>query len=450
MYGTPIGSGLRWIFGDLIVLFMVLFLLRAVSWLSLKSGEKDPKKILDLAGACVVFLVGALLAIACHDFIQFCAGLIIQALGTYGLLFLVSDRKLKAVKVYGGVMVCAGSFMIVGILFLYSTTQSFSFYEIAAYMTRDVHFGFGSDEGVIPIYFIVGSFFLLVSLMIPIGIFPFSLWVRSFYDDLNTHVFLFIILSIPVLFLFLLVKVLWGPFISYMVISQNGLCLWAERFFTILGAITVFWGTLGAFRENRINAFMAYNSLAFSGYALMGFSLGSYGGVNAVFLFVILFTLTMLGLYSVLQGVSVVFGRGVYTIKDFKELGGIHVQNPYLSMGISVMILSLACVPPLSGFWSRFNLMVAFVENGQWLWSVFIGIMGGLTVASYLRIVRYMYRDKVVSGHRITLNSSTIVFMVLAIGSGIAYNAYSEVYMEKIYLLTDGLLKGPGVCARDY
>lgn len=447
LYNMPLSNNNTvWSGHDFLWAASVMYILScAVSWTNVvQAADKNPQKILSLGLTTGLVLIGALLALASRDFIQLAGGVIIFGAGIYGLLRVACESRSLCPGAFLRLYGVSLFFLMAGMVFVYMATKSFSFKEASDYLKvveyGDVSWGL---QGRI-LLFLGGSFFIFISLWILLGVFPFSGVVRSLYKDLPLSVSLFMMMAIPVLCLFLLVKLLWGPFIGYILETQIGLSRITEDFLIGLGSLTVLFGTVGSFRDSKIRSFLVTLGISFVGYFMISLGLRSSEGLETALFFMILFYLSLIGLWFCFYGIRLSKGIMLQRVFDFKELRGFNREHPYMGIGITGGLLSLACIPFFSLFWGKIYLVSTCFEENRWLLCLFILVMEALCFFSILTILKLLYKHQKKASFQIFIKSSTIFFIGLAIMSGIAYNACSSLYTEFIYKLTGGLLAGHG------
>jgi NADH-quinone oxidoreductase subunit N len=135
------------------------------------------------------------------------------------------------------------------------------------------------------------------------------------------------------------------------------------------------FGNLAALVQISVRRLLAYSAIAHAGYILLGVAIWpspsfyANGGfptqellhrsLNAVLYYVLTYGLTTIGAF----GVVAVVERATGSDKMDAFLG-LHKRNPLLASVLLVLFLSLAGVPPLVGFWAKFNLFAAVLNVG--------------------------------------------------------------------------------------
>jgi NADH-quinone oxidoreductase subunit N len=134
--------------------------------------------------------------------------------------------------------------------------------------------------------------------------------------------------------------------------------------------------------------FFAYSSISQAGYILLGVLHGSESGLSATLYFVFVYVFSNLAAFGVIAAVENASGKTA--IADYK---GLYRSNPRLALVMMLAVFSLAGIPPLGGFFSKFFIFAAAAEGGDYV-LVFIALANTvLSLYYYLRIVRAMFID---------------------------------------------------------
>jgi NADH-quinone oxidoreductase subunit N len=159
---------------------------------------------------------------------------------------------------------------------------------------------------------------------------------------------------------------------------------------------------------------MAYSSIAHAGYMMVGVTAslandhhggGTYYGSESVFFYLVTYGLMTLGVFGGFMALKFE-NRPVETVEDLSGLGWTH---PWPALGLSICLLSLAGIPPLAGFWGKFQLFSSLLVAGDQMQSgafVLLAVIGMLSAAAgayyYLRIVVLMYFGKPTNAIEVT------------------------------------------------
>jgi NADH-quinone oxidoreductase subunit N len=162
----------------------------------------------------------------------------------------------------------------------------------------------------------------------------------------------------------------------------------------VISAITILYGNLCAIPQRNLKRLLGYSSIANAGYLLMGVAALSVAGQSAVLYYLSGYLFTVLAAFTVICLVMrTVDGE------DIGALAGLHRRSPLLAATLTLAMVSLAGIPPLAGFFGKFLLLKAVVEQGathlSYYWLVVVTIVGVvISLYYYFGVIRAIYWSK--------------------------------------------------------
>jgi NADH-quinone oxidoreductase subunit N len=160
----------------------------------------------------------------------------------------------------------------------------------------------------------------------------------------------------------------------------------------VLMVLTFVWANVVALKQKDVKRLMAYSSVAQAGYLMIGIVAGTSLGLEAVLFYSLVYLFSNMAVFQVLQLVSV---KGS---PDLKGLRGLALRSPGLALILLVAVLSLAGIPPLGGFFGKYMLFAAGVQEGLlsgrgWLLALvgFSVVMSIVSLFYYLVVIKQMY-----------------------------------------------------------
>lgn len=157
----------------------------------------------------------------------------------------------------------------------------------------------------------------------------------------------------------------------------------------IVAAISMLWGNLAAIAQTSVRRLLAYSAIGHAGYMLIALVAHSRQSLIALVYYVITYALATVGAFGVLAALE---NEKVDSIADFRGLGK---RAPGLSFCMLIFLLSLAGVPPLSGFFGKFYLFVSALDGADHsglLWMVLLGLaMSVVSFYYYLKVLKQAY-----------------------------------------------------------
>jgi proton-translocating NADH-quinone oxidoreductase chain N len=195
------------------------------------------------------------------------------------------------------------------------------------------------------------------------------------------------------------------------------------------GAINMLAGNLIALRQTQVKRLLAYSSLAHVGYMLVGLGIAVYANqVNGAEggLFHLLNHGLMKGLAFLAAGAflyALHIAAGDHGALTTQELSGAARRYPLAALALSLAVLSLAGLPPLAGFMSKWQIFTAGFQTHNLvigLLVVFAALNSVLSLGYYAPLVNIVYRREpsptVQRGYQIPLSMNvSLVLLALAI-----------------------------------
>ncbi len=163
----------------------------------------------------------------------------------------------------------------------------------------------------------------------------------------------------------------------------------------IVSVLTMTVGNLAAISQPSVKRMLAYSSIAQSGYILMAIAVGTKTALAGGLLHIITHAFMKGGAFIVVAAVAHLMASE--KLDAYKGLGR---RAPFLAFCMAVFLLSLAGIPPLAGFWSKFVLFSGAVELGGWgPWLALAAVLNSaLSLYYYAGVIKKMYVEEAPAG----------------------------------------------------
>ena len=160
-----------------------------------------------------------------------------------------------------------------------------------------------------------------------------------------------------------------------------------SNFYEIIGIISLFLGAVSAMKEENIRRLFVYCGLNGMGFILLAALPLNANGVSSSMVFFLAYLITMSGIYTALYAFK---SNGEY-LTQLSDIGGVFMQKPYVSVLLTIFIVSLAGSPPMIGFLGKLQAVDNMVINHEY-WQITVAMLASLLlVNAYFRIVRTMF-----------------------------------------------------------
>jgi NADH-quinone oxidoreductase subunit N len=222
--------------------------------------------------------------------------------------------------------------------------------------------------------------FLFVGLFFKLSAFPGHLWAAEVYEGSPDPVMAFFMLPVKVAVLAFVLQLLSTAF-------EPATSLWQPLLMSS-AAFSLVWGCLAALAERKTKRFLAYASINQIGFLLLGISSGAFDGYRATLFYLFIYAIMNVGFLVVFLHTRRSDGRSLVYLTDFRGLGQ---QYPQYSWSIAMILLSMAGIPPLAGFFGKYYLLLHAQEQGLY-GLVIIGLAASLiSTYYYLRIIKILW-----------------------------------------------------------
>lgn len=317
---------------------------------------------------------GMMMMISAGDLISLYMGLELQSLALYVVAAINRDdaKSSEAGLKYFVLGALSSGMLLYGASLVYGFTGSTQFTAIAATLGAT-----GSNLGVL-----FGLVFIISGLAFKVSAVPFHMWTPDVYEGAPTPVTAFFAAAPKIAAMALFIRVLTGPFAP--VVKD-----W-QQIVVFVSLASMVLGAFAAIGQTNIKRLLAYSSIGHMGYALVGLAAGSDEGVQGVVIYMLIYLLTTVGVFACVLAMRRQ-GRAVESISD---LAGLARTNKGLAFVFSMLMFSLAGIPPLAGFFGKLFVFMAAVKAGLWALAI-IGVIASVVGAYYyLRIVKTIYFDE--------------------------------------------------------
>ena len=317
-------------------------------------------------------VLGMMVMISSNDLMVFYIGLELQSLALYVLATFNRDQ-LKSSE--AGLKYFVLSALSSGLL-LYGCSLIYGF-------SGSTNFNIISDQLNSTNYVLTfGIVFILVGLAFKISAVPFHMWAPDVYEGSPTSVTLFFSIVPKIAALTVFIRFLYVPFLN--LIDQ-----W-QMIIIFLSIASMLFGAVAAIGQTNIKRLIAYSSIGHIGYTLAGLATGSNEGIQSSIIYITIYVIMNLALFSCL----LMLKRNDQYYEDIDDLSGLSKNHPLLSLSLLVILFSLAGIPPLAGFFAKFYIFTAVIEQSMYFLAI-VGLLSTVIAAFYyLRIIKIIYFDK--------------------------------------------------------
>ncbi len=288
----------------------------------------------------------------------------VMLISSFGLLVIDGTKaQYDAGVKYVVLNLVATTLFLLAVAFLYGATGRLNFADLATAIPQLENQGLVSSLSVL--------FFLAFGCKA--AIFPLFFWLPAAYHTAAAPV--------VAIFAALLTKVGVYALVRTFSLLFDGHPALTTSMFGVAAGTTMLIGVLGAAAHYEIKRILSFHIISQIGYMLMGFAIGTPLAIAGTVLYVIHHILVKANLFLLAGVIERAAGS-----TELKAIGGLYGRLPWLGVLFLIPAMSLAGIPPLSGFWAKFVVLKAGLEGGNYVLVSVALLVGVLTLYSMIKI----------------------------------------------------------------
>ncbi len=323
----------------------------------------------------VLFAVlGMSIMVSATDFMTLYVGLELNSLAAYVLAAVLRNdsRSAEAGLKYFVLGALASGILLYGISLLYGFTGGTEFGMVRAGLQGELATGA-----------LFGLILVMAGLAFKIAAVPFHMWTPDVYEGAPTPVTLFFATAPKVAAVALTARVVFEVF-------GDQTLAW-QQIVMFAALASIIFGALGAIGQENLKRLLAYSSINNIGFILLGLAVANAAGASSMLVYLFIYVAMSLGSFVALLMLR---GEDGTLYETFGDIRGLSVTQPAIAWSLLLLMFSLAGIPPLLGFYSKFVIFQATVEAG-------LVAFGAIAIAAsvvgafyYIKFVKVMFFDE--------------------------------------------------------
>lgn len=378
---------------------------------------------------------GMLVMAAANDLIILFIGLEMMSLSLYLMIAMSHEQRLskEAALKYFVLGSVASAILLYGISFVFGAVHSTSLAQVLEQAPKLVQTSR---------LFLFGISLAFLGFCFKVSIFPFHAWTPDVYQGAPTPHSAFMATAVKAV-----------SFVAFLRLMESRVLGSSEALLNVfqwMAVLTMIVGNVGAILQNNLKRMLAYSSVAHSGYILVGLIAASVepmgttlqiglGPSAAVIFYLFGYSIMTVGAFAIVT----LFEKTEESVLYVDDLAGLAKRRPVMAAALTICLLSLAGVPPMLGFFGKFYLFTAAMQQGLVWLSLWAMLNSVIAVYYYLRPIVVMYMrdgevveaDEPMNATRAALILCAVLIVVLGVFSG------------QLYMLIEGALNG-GIAAK--
>ncbi|MCL4142705.1 UNVERIFIED_CONTAM: hypothetical protein GTU68_059473, partial [Idotea baltica] len=315
-------------FAKILIMFSTMFILMMMTPIETEDKHFQFEHVIMV----MLSLAGMMILVSSHSLLTLYMGLELMSLPLY--ILAASNRNnhhsTEAGMKYFILGALASGLYLFGASLIYGFTGEIRFDKIVAFFNAG---------------FLVGMVFLIVAFCFKISAVPFHMWTPDVYEGSPTVVTAFLASAPKVAGMALLTWMLYAPFAD--LVDQ-----WQQIIYFVAVA-SMFVGSLGAIKQTNFKRLLAYSSIGHVGFMLVSLVAGDVDGIRGVVLYLIIYLSMTIGMFAIL----LMLNRGKRKYEKLVDFAGLSTTHPKTAFAVAVLMLSMAGIPPLAGFFAKLYVL---------------------------------------------------------------------------------------------
>jgi NADH-quinone oxidoreductase subunit N len=351
------------------VIAKVLIALSAAATLILGADHfiRTNERRFEFPVVMTLSVLGMFVLVSAQDLISLYVGVELQSLSAYVLAAWRRDdaQSSEAGLKYFVLSAIASGLLLYGSSFVYGFTGSVRLDAIEAAIA----------EGAGGLGIVFGLVLMLCAIGFKLSAAPFHMWTPDVYEGAPTPITAFFSTAPKVAAIALMARLLYEPF--------GGLEDQWRQVIVALAAISMVWGSIAALLQTNLKRLMAYSTIGNSGFALMGLVAGVEQGPSSALIYMALYLPANVGIFALILAMR----RNNEPAETVADLAGLAQRRPWMAALFTMVLFSIAGIPPFAGFMGKLLVFQAAV-SADLAWLAVLGAVAAVVAAAYyLRLV---------------------------------------------------------------
>jgi NADH-quinone oxidoreductase subunit N len=352
---------------QLIFLWLIsLVILATRDFISVRKIAKFEYDILML----FVFLSSVCLCF-CDDFLLLYLAIELQSLcfytfATFNRTSEFSTESGLKYFIFGAIISCL---LLLGFSFIYLSFGSTSF-EFLTCLSQET-----GDS-----FLFLGYLFVLIALLFKVGSAPFHSWLCDVYDGAITSVTL-LFASAPKVIIFSII------FKLFLVVFNDFKEIWSSIFF-FASVLSIVIGSISAIFQKRLKRLFAYSTISHTGFILLGIAAASVNSASSLIFYIVIYAFLTILMFSLLIFSILTQTNFPAYLANWTSLG---LRNFVFVISFTFVLFAIAGIPPLSGFFSKFLILLSVIIEEYYVTSLLIVIISSIASFYYIRLIKAFF-----------------------------------------------------------
>jgi NADH-quinone oxidoreductase subunit N len=332
--------------------------------------------VAELYALMIFALTGAFLMTSFSNLIMLFLGIEILSIPLYILAGgkKTSYRSNEASFKYFMMGSFATTIFLFGIALVYGASATFYLPEIKTYIAQ--------FNGHLPPMLMVGLLFILIGVAFKIAAAPFHFWSPDVYEGAPTLVTAYMATVVKT-----------AGFAAFYRLLGMGLLplpIPLEKALWVMTGLTLLIGNLGALRQTNFKRLLAYSAISHTGFLMLAVLSQHNSSASVLLYYTFVYSLATVPLFIIF----ILAKRAADGLEELSIFRGLYKEKPWIAVLAIIQLMSLAGIPPTSGFMAKYQVFVLSISQGILLTSIFAIVMAIIGVYYYFNVIREIFTDR--------------------------------------------------------
>jgi NADH-quinone oxidoreductase subunit N len=382
--------------------FMILIMASASLWFWIfEDYFKEAGHRSDKASLVLFSVIGALLMVSFNNMAILFLGIEILSISLYVLAGSLKGNMFsnEASFKYFLMGSFATGFLLFGIALVYGATGSFSVTFIVNILQE--------KSATMPFFFQAGMLLMMVGLAFKISAVPFHFWAPDVYSGSPTPV--------TALMSTVVKMAAFGAFVKIFAVCFAKMQFAIAPYEQAMVIVTLIVANGTAVVQKNVKRMLAYSSIGHVGYLLLALSSKPTAAYQTIYYYLVSYTAGSILAFAVLQVMEK--NKLGLSLEDFR---GLFKTNKLVAFSMTIALLSLAGIPPLSGFFAKYQVFSIAMANGHPKLVTLALITSLVGVYYYFRPIIAMYQSETDKNLSLSVSEKLAFILLIAINFGLA------------------------------
>lgn len=362
---------------SLYIKFIVIFFLIFLFLLSIDYLRDESIYYYEYFLIILLSLLGLIVLVSSYDLISMYLAIELQSLCFYILATFkqYSNFSTEAGIKYFILGAFSSGILLFGCSLIYGFTGLTDFYSLQL-LFQNSFLPLNILNG-----FIIGILFILVGLFFKLGAAPFHMWVPDVYEGSPTIITAFFAIIPKIVIISLLIRFSL-TLLNYSLYYFNNLLL-------LCSFLSLIIGSLSALYQIKLKRLLAYSGISHVGFLIIGLSIMSLESFYSLLFYILIYMILSLNIFSIL--LSIRKWSNNLKIKKINEVIYLLKSNYLLAIILCITLFSMAGIPPLIGFYSKFYIFMVGLYSYFYLIVIGAAIISVISAMYYIKLIKLMF-----------------------------------------------------------